>query len=271
VSSDWIQLDKNLPEKPETLQLIEASGDTVEVVCFRLFRFWAWVDEHVTATGRLGFSSIAILQQKFGGDEKFWETMKVVGWLGSDDDGLFIPGYKKRFSNSAKTRTINARRQARYRARKEPNETATSNVTHSNAQRDNGVTTSSPRRDETRRDETKGDENLRASDVGVGAAAVALEINWGKARHDAARIVEKLGLGRLDKNDRSLILKAAALEQSMGENFIWDSVEAVRLAYQRDKKPGKPRCAYFHGVLKSKCSEIGKDFNAILSRLEPPP
>lgn len=70
--------------------------------------------------------------------------------------------------------------------------------------------------------------------------------------------------------DRSLIEKSARLALlEFGEHWFIDALEATRLAFSRDKPPKGPRGGYFHGVLKSKCEEMGKgNFNSHLASIE---
>lgn len=105
--------------------------------------------------------------------------------------------------------------------------------------------------------------------------------DWDEARRVANEVVaRKLGLGasRLAIGDRSLVLKASALVEVLGEHWLHDAVEAVRLAYARESPPAGPRCAYLHGVLASKCAEAGfcpldaagDFFNGLLARVNVP-
>lgn len=110
---------------------------------------------------------------------------------------------------------------------------------------------------------------LRASTSDV--AADAHEVDWGKAREDANRVLQKTGIRGMTSQDRSLVIKASAMAQTVCEDFLWDAVEAVRLAFERDKPPGGNRCAYFHGVLESKAKLLGRNFKAMLVQLHPPP
>lgn len=116
--------------------------------------------------------------------------------------------------------------------------------------------------------ELKGKE-LRASTSDV--AAVAHKVDWGKACEDANRVLQKTGIRGMSPQDRSLVIKASAMAQTVCEDFLWDAVEAVRLAFDRDKPPGVNRCAYFHGVLESKAKDLGRNFKAMLVQLHPPP
>lgn len=71
--------------------------------------------------------------------------------------------------------------------------------------------------------------------------------------------------------DRSLLLKAAVLSLvELGEHWLRDSVEAVRIAYAKTPQPAKPRPAYLHGILASKCKDLGRHFNSLLKQVELP-
>lgn len=115
--------------------------------------------------------------------------------------------------------------------------------------------------------ERKGDES-KGVDVKTGAVAPK-KINWDKAVVDCRKVNETVPVNT--DQDQSLILKAVAISQtSLGEDWLWDSVEAVRFAFSRDKPPETTRAGYLHGVLASKCKELGKKFNPLLASVEVP-
>lgn len=69
-----------------------------------------------------------------------------------------------------------------------------------------------------------------------------------------------------NSKDRSLIFKAVVLSRLvLSEHWLADSLEAVRSHPAAANKPG-----YFHGVLKSKCKEMGFNFNRLLKRVVVP-
>lgn len=117
MAGEWIPIDCNLATKPEVLELVEVTGQPVEVVFFRLFSLWSWAsmntaDGIVRATPRR-LAAVA------GGDGPFWEAVAAVGWLRFGEDGTVeIVGWEKRFSQAAKARAENARRACAYRAQK---------------------------------------------------------------------------------------------------------------------------------------------------------
>jgi len=160
MGQDWIQYDKNFPQKPATLRLMQLTGADVDQVTGRMTRCWSWVDDHVKADGviNLGFETMA---HQFGGPAMFWEALldPDVGWLARTADGkLRVTGFKKRFGKSSKIREQNRQRQERKRIRDaelaaiefEKMSRGVTNVTS------NGL-------DETRRDERTGEENFRSS------------------------------------------------------------------------------------------------------------
>lgn len=106
----WIQIDKDLEEKPEFLELLAVDSEPVETVGWRLIRFWGWVDDYVPKGGRIEKLTSTGLRLKFGGSAAWWECMKRVNWLGEDANGLFIPGHDQRFTNSAKQRLQHSKR-----------------------------------------------------------------------------------------------------------------------------------------------------------------
>lgn len=150
---DWIEWDKNFPDKPEVLALMELSGATLDECTGRLSRFWAWVDDHVGPDAVLPFGSFLGLANKFGGDVKFWESLSchAVAWIAQKDGAFVIPGWKKRFSEGAKMRA-NARRRQNRKRKRDKGKRHKNCVTQVSR---NGVTETLPtRQDKTRQDKT---------------------------------------------------------------------------------------------------------------------
>jgi hypothetical protein len=76
--------------------------------------------------------------------------------------------------------------------------------------------------------------------------------------------VRKIGPCR-SAGDRSLVLKAAVLVGRFGEDWLYDSVEAV-------VRKGPPnRFGYLHRCLTDKCETLGLNFNRELAVIEIPP
>lgn len=115
MAGEWIATDVNVPEKPETQEIMDLTGETVEVVFFRVWRLWAWASLNSSdGTIRTTPSRLARL---IGGDEAFWLAVELVGWIAFDQAAgtAVIPGWGRRFSQAAKARACSADRQARHR------------------------------------------------------------------------------------------------------------------------------------------------------------
>ena len=269
MSQDWIKIDKRLADGPKVLRLVELTGLDREAILGRLMLFWSWVDDHVKEDGRLRVSSVTVMSRVMSRvtncDTIFWTSMcdPDVGWLGEDERGVFIPHWDKWFGESRRKRLLNAERQRRYREKDQGESNGHSGVT-------SRVTLPSHNAlDETRRDESIPSLTLTSTSDGDVGVAVK-EIDWEKARDDANEIVRKLHKHAHKRQDRSLLLKAAALAQVNGPDFLWHSVDAVCAAYGRSNPPRKNRFAYLHGVMREKASDAGQNFNLMLKAIDVP-
>jgi len=112
MAGEWIAYDIGLPDKPEVQELIDLTGDPVEVIVFRLLRLWGWAAMN-TANGRARMT-IPRLVRTCGQDQAFWYHVAAVGWLEIDetDATVAIPGWDRRFSRAAKSRLQQADRSA---------------------------------------------------------------------------------------------------------------------------------------------------------------
>jgi hypothetical protein len=112
MAGEWIAYDLALPAKPEVQELIDVTGEPVDVVVFRLLQLWGWASMHCAdGTARM---TIPRLARTCGGDDAFWRAVAAVGWLEIDETAatVAVPGWDRRFSQAAK-----ARLQARDRER----------------------------------------------------------------------------------------------------------------------------------------------------------
>ena len=119
MAGDWIQMDLDLEDKPEFMRLVDLTDEAEELILGRLFRLWALVDK-ATDNGLLKGLTLQSLARKLGGTPEFWQhlTDEAVAWLTVTDEGIVIPGYDKRFSQSGKRRIQQARASARRRSEK---------------------------------------------------------------------------------------------------------------------------------------------------------
>lgn len=124
MAGDWMQLDCDLPEKPEVQGICDLTGEPVDVVVGRMFLFWRWVERHAVAQV-LRSCSLKTVARVAGGDDAFWNAVIQVGWLAVDGADLVIPGWEKRFSKSSKQRHLAAKRMAKSRVTQKLRSSAT--------------------------------------------------------------------------------------------------------------------------------------------------
>jgi hypothetical protein len=115
VAGEWIPIDCNLGTKPEVLELVDVTGQPVEVVVWRLIQLWSWAAMN-TADGQIAATPRRLVAVA-GGDEAFWLAVERVGWLSFAGSMMTISGWDKRFSRAAKARATHAQRQDTYRRR----------------------------------------------------------------------------------------------------------------------------------------------------------
>jgi hypothetical protein len=114
MAGEWIAYDIGLPDKPEVQELIDTTGQPVEVIVFSLLRLWGWAAMN-TANGRARMT-VPRLVRTCGQDQAFWYHVAAVGWLEIDetDATVAIPGWDRRFSQAAKSRLQQADRAGAY-------------------------------------------------------------------------------------------------------------------------------------------------------------
>jgi hypothetical protein len=117
MAGEWIAYDLALPGKPEVQELIDETGEPVETVVFRLLQLWGWASVNCdTGEARMTLPRLA---RVCGGGVDFWQAVASVGWLEIDETAgtVAIPGWDRRFSQSAKSRLQEADRKRAYEGR----------------------------------------------------------------------------------------------------------------------------------------------------------
>jgi hypothetical protein len=117
MAGEWLMYDVCLPQKPEVLELVDATGLETDRVVGRMLMLWGWASLNCE-DGRAKIS-LRLLSRVVGGDEGFWRAVEAVGWLEIDAEAgtVAIPGWDRRFSNAAKSRALASSRAERQRAR----------------------------------------------------------------------------------------------------------------------------------------------------------
>jgi hypothetical protein len=113
MAAEWFPVDVSLDTKPEVQELVDLTGEPVEVIVFRLLKLWGWVQLN-TADGRFR-STPARLGRICGGEAPFWEAVAAVGWIVFDGETAQIPKWEERFGGAAKRRALKNRRQDKWR------------------------------------------------------------------------------------------------------------------------------------------------------------
>lgn len=113
MAGEWFPVDVNLAEKPEVLEICELTGCEVEVVVYRLFRLWGWMQMH-SADGNARVT-LERFSKLIGCNAEFWESVSEVGWLEIRDGEIGLPGWDDRFSGAAKRRKMAAKRVQKHR------------------------------------------------------------------------------------------------------------------------------------------------------------
>jgi hypothetical protein len=115
MAGEWVPIDVGLELKPEVQRLVDLTGEPVEIVCWRLVRFWGWAS--LNSADGTAIATPAVFARIFGGNVEFWAAVAAVGWVRFDPNSgvVEIPGFDRRFSNAAKARALSARRSANYR------------------------------------------------------------------------------------------------------------------------------------------------------------
>jgi hypothetical protein len=104
MAGEWIAVDIALPEKPEFQEIMDLTGRDEAWTEFLLVRLWGWASMHCAdGTARMTIPRLVRLR---GGDEAFWRAVAAVGWLEINEEAgtMAVPGWDRRFSQSAKAR-----------------------------------------------------------------------------------------------------------------------------------------------------------------------
>lgn len=113
---EWFQVDANIGEKPEILEVADRLDLEVGLVVGRVVLLWGWAQ--VNCTNGEARVSMRTLCRIAGGDAGFWSGVCDAGWLVWDGDRIVIPKWDKRFSQSAKSRMLHARRSSESDSRR---------------------------------------------------------------------------------------------------------------------------------------------------------
>ena len=274
----WMQIDLDLPEKPETRLIAMRTGEPIDVVCGRLLLFWRLVERecYKRNAGALPKYTTAILGHLCGGDSAFWEAVIEAGWLEETEDGLAVPGWEGRFSPAAKKRAQAAMRKARYDEKRKAEAEAGSNAqalperSESVQERSEASGERDPNTKTKPYTKTKqeGLDETRRDDHGF---------SWNQETRVRVRefCARKFSSGRnavfpapIRENDRAFLLKLGALcvAGRLPEAILDGGLEAIR----HHNGPVKGRAAYLTTVLRESCAARNLPLNRLLAQITIP-
>ena len=237
MAGEWLQIDLDLPEKPEVQAIARASAkcpsmsevsENVRSECAlsatlgRLLLFWRWVERHASSD-LVRRADVHTLVSLCGGDEQFWHSVEAVGWVSFTEEGVVIPGWKKRFSKSAKNRAKDAKRKREVRKHSAPRVRKTSEECPQNV------------RDERTKLGPK--EEKRRVDIKESIFAAFWEAypkrNGRKVGKDKAAAL----FANLSPDDRQLAVQAArnyAASDDSNRGYARDAERFLKSSYWRD-------------------------------------
>lgn len=112
--AEWIKMELHLPEKPEVLQIAEATKMDPDLVVGKLFKIWGWATRNCNADGVTHIAALAHLNN-LAGNSVFAESMVDAGWLRIKDAKITFPNFDRHCSQTAKERALISRRVAKHR------------------------------------------------------------------------------------------------------------------------------------------------------------
>lgn len=114
MAGDWIKMRCNLDTDPAVFQMAAALGLDELAVVGRLWKVWAWADQHTKDGSDITLRAAAI--DKLVCCEGFAAAMRAAKWLTGEDGALSLPGFDRHNGATAKTRSAAATRVAKHRA-----------------------------------------------------------------------------------------------------------------------------------------------------------
>lgn len=275
----WIQMDTHLEQKPEYARLLRLTKASRAELTRRIFQLWCWIDAETEDGFFPGLDEHDLSARFEGTTPEFWQAFcdKAVQWLDFTPEGIRIPGYEKRFSESAKKRANDAKRAAKKRKiGNDEGEKVARNATNvaSNATKvANDATVSRPRiRDQRSEKESDipdqsnqsldpaqpskaptpnsdGSDQKDAWDRKKLKQAATVEVDSAAVADIAQELFAQAGYSG---SDGRIFWEAAAVLEAMPGGFTrFQAVDAARGCRDRGNKPG-----YFRTSMRNLCPDF---------------
>lgn len=116
MAGDWIKLEHTTPDKPEIDAIARILNISHEEAFARCVRVWIWADQHIENCNATNVTLSCI--DRASGVTGFAEAMREVGWLRIKNDLITIANFDRHNGETAKRRSLTARRVSDSRKRK---------------------------------------------------------------------------------------------------------------------------------------------------------
>lgn len=113
MAGDWIKMRCNLDTDPAVFQIAAQLGLDELSVVGRLWKVWAWADQHVSDCHAIGVTDVTL--DRISGTPGFAAAMRQVGWIEGDPAAPALPKFDRHNGQSAKRRALATERQSRKR------------------------------------------------------------------------------------------------------------------------------------------------------------
>ena len=107
-----MKVEKVTPRKPEILEMASILKLNPDEVFGKLFRLWAWADDHTEDGNARGVSFLTVDNEM--GVTGFSKAMVKVGWLDRSGTSLRFVNFCRHNGKTGKTRALTARRAKRF-------------------------------------------------------------------------------------------------------------------------------------------------------------
>jgi len=126
MAGDWIKFEKSTLDKPEVFEMAGILNLDPDAVIGKLLRVWDWFDDQSLD----GYAPVTLAAQlnRNTGCAEFTAAMQQVGWMVIENDRLKIPNFTRHNGQTAKDRSLSAKRMAKSRG-KSCGDSVTSSVT----------------------------------------------------------------------------------------------------------------------------------------------
>lgn len=116
MAGDWLKVETCTPDKPEVIGIADILGIPPAHAFGSLFLIWRWFDQHTTEGNASFVTKVTV--DRLSGNAGFADAMAKVGWLVVNADGVVsLPHFDRHNGETAKQRSLTAKRVAKSKAK----------------------------------------------------------------------------------------------------------------------------------------------------------